>query len=86
MAKSVHEINITNWTDTGFTTPLDRYTFDLEIKWTDNTGTDHTHNSNRTFPNALSAVPLSVMRVFAEKMIIATVRVELGIDSWEDYL
>lgn len=84
MARSVDEVNITNFVNTGLTTPLDRYTFDIEIKWTV-AGVPNTHASTRTFPNALSAMPLAVKKAFALQMLMATARVELGIDAWEDY-
>lgn len=84
MARSVDEINITNFANTGLMTPLERYTFDIEIKWTEG-GVQNTHASPRTFPNALTAMPLAVRKVFALKMLMATARVELGIDDWEDY-
>ena len=85
-ARSVDEINITNWTNTGLTTPFSRYTFVLQIKWTDNAGIKHIHGPLvYTFPNDLSDMPLAVRRRFANEMLIAKVRVALGINSWEDY-
>ena len=85
-ARSVDEINITNFVNTGATTPFSRYRFTLEIKWTDDQGVRRTHGPlEYTFPNDLTAMPLAVRRAFAEKMIIATARVTLGIDSWENY-
>lgn len=84
-ARSVDEINITNWNNTGQTSPFPRYTFDLEIKYTNNEGEQQTHTRQYTFPNDLGTMPLSVRRAFAEKMILATVRVQLGIDEWEQY-
>lgn len=85
--QSVDELHIKNFVDTGLTTPLDRYTFDLEIKWTNFDGTTGSHASNRTFPNALSAMPLDARRRNAERMITEIVRVELGlgINTWEDF-
>ena len=86
MARSVDEINIANFVDTGLTTPMARYTFDLEIKWTDNLGVQHVSGPQTyTFPNDLAAMPLYVRKAFAEEMITATVRVSLGIDEWEMY-
>jgi hypothetical protein len=85
MTRSIDELNITNFVNTGLTTPLDRYTFDIELKWTDDSGVQHEHSANRTFPNALSAMPLAVRKEFAIQMLTAVVRVELGLDSWEDY-
>lgn len=86
MTRSVDEINITNFVDTGLTTPLDRYIFDVEIKWTSDDGVQHEHSTSRTFPNALLAMPLAIRKEFAIQMLIAVARVELGVNSWEDYL
>lgn len=85
MAHNIHEINIANWTDTGLTTPFPRYTFDLQVKWTDDEGVSREHNSVYTYPNDLSDVPLRVVRMWAEEQICAKVRVALGIDSWDNY-
>lgn len=86
MTRSVDEINITNFVNTGQTTPFSRYTFILEVKWTDDSGVKRTHGPQTyTFPNDLAAMPLAVRRRFAEQMIMATARVALGIDSWEAY-
>lgn len=86
MARSVDQINITNFVNTGLTTALPRYTFTLEIKWTDSDGTARTHGPQTyTYPNDLAAMPLAVRRAFAEKMIMATARVALGIDDWSAY-
>jgi len=84
--RSVDELNITNFVDTGATTPFSRYRFTLEIKWTDDQGEKHVHGPQEyTFPNDLAAMPLAVRRAFAEKMITVTARVALGIDAWEQY-
>lgn len=84
MARSVDEVNITNFVNTGLTTPMARYTFVLEIKYTADNGTQQTYGpTTHTFPNDLASMPLAVRRRFAEEMIKATVRVTLGIDSWE---
>ena len=86
MARSVDEINITNFQDTGQTTPFSRYTFTLEVKWTDDQGTRRTHGPQTyTFPNDLASMPLVVRRKFAEQMITAAARVALGIDDWSNY-
>jgi len=83
MARSVDEINITNWVNTGQTRQMARYTFTLEIKWTDDQGVKRTHGPQiYTFPNDLAAMPLLVRKRFANEMIVATARVALGIDSW----
>lgn len=83
---SVNELNITNFTDTGLTTPMARYTFTLQIKWTDDSGVPHTHGpTTYTFPNDLAVMPLSVRKAFAIKMIDATARVALGVSAWSEY-
>jgi hypothetical protein len=85
-AQRVDEINISDFVNTGLTTPLSRYTFTLQIKYHDAEGVAQTHGPvTKTYPNDLAAMPLSVRRAFAEKMIIATARVALGIDTWEMY-
>lgn len=86
MARNVDEINITNFVNTGQTTPFSRYTFTLEIKYVDNQGVKRTHGPQTyTFPNDLTSMPLAVRRRFAEQMIQATARVALGVSEWEDY-
>lgn len=86
MARSVDEINITNFVDTGQNGQISRYQFTLEVKWTDDQGIEHTHGPQQyTFPNALASMPMRIRRRFAEQMIEATARVALGISSWEDY-
>ena len=86
MARSVDEINITNWVNTGQTRQMARYTFTLEIKWTDDQGVKRTHGPQTyDFPTDLAAMPLEVRRRFANDMIVATARVALGIDDWSIY-
>lgn len=86
MARSVDEINITNFQDTGQTRQIARYTFNLEVKWTDDQGVKHSYGpAIHDFPTDLATMPLIVRRAFAEQMIIAVVRVTLGIDTWEAY-
>lgn len=86
MARSVDEVNITNFVNTGQTTPFSRYTFVLEIKYTNDAGQQQTYGPvTHTFPNDLASMPLAVRRRFAEMMIQATVRVTLGIDTWEQH-
>jgi len=84
-ARNVHEVNITNWTSLGSTAPVDRYSFDLEIKWTDMAGVFHTHSGTYIFPNDIVSMPLVNMRHFAEMMVLAMVRTTLGIDTWDEY-
>lgn len=85
MVRSIDEANITNWVDTGASTRIDRYQFDLEVKWTGSDGVKHQHNDTYTYPNDLADAPLGVKRVWAEEQIMAAVMVQLGIHSWEDY-
>ncbi len=85
MPRNIEELNITNFQNTGQTTPIARYTFDIEIKWRNEAGVLQTHSSTRTYPNALSDMPLRVQRRFVEEMIEAKVRVALGLAEWEDY-
>jgi len=86
MARSVQEINVTNWIQTAPTVKIQQYQFDLEVKWTDNDGVPHVHNGTYRYPNDIASMPLNVLRRYAEDMIIATARVTLGIDTWNDYL
>lgn len=86
MARTVSEINATNFVATGQTTPLPRYTFTLHVEWVGNDDVLREHGPQTyTYPNDLAAMPLAVRRAFAEKMIIATARVALGISTWEEY-
>lgn len=86
MARSVDRINITNVVDTGLTTSMKRYTFTLEIQYTDNNGVSHTYGpTDHTFPNDLASMPLANQKYFATKMVEAFIRVQLGIDTWEKY-
>lgn len=85
-ARSVDSVIIENFVNTGQTTPLPRYTFQLTVRWTDDAGVARVHGPQTyTYPNDLAAMPLTVRRAFAEKMVNATVRVALGIDDWGMY-
>ena len=85
-ARSVDEINITNFVDTGQTRMMSRYFFTLEVNWTDNDGVKHSHGPQQyEFPTDLASMPLNVQRRFAEEMITAMARVTLGINDWSDY-
>lgn len=82
----VTSLNISNFVDTGLTTPLPRYTFTLTVKWIDDTGVARTHGPQAyTYPNDLAAMPLIVRKRFAIDMISATARVALGVDTWSQY-
>lgn len=83
---SVNELNITSFVATGQNTPIARYTFTLEVKWTDDAGVLRTHGPQTyTYPNDLGSMPLAVRKAFAVQMIAATARVTLGIDEWSQY-
>lgn len=84
-ARSVDEINITNVNPTGTTAEVDRYSFDIEIKWTDPSGGKHQHADTYIWPNVLADVPNNVVRKFMREMVIAKARVTLEIDEWDDY-
>ena len=83
MARSVDQILISNWTDVGTKTLVERYSVDIGVTWTDDAGVVHTWNGTRQFPNALASVPLHVLKRMMEQIILQAVRVELGIDTWE---
>jgi len=85
LARSVEEINVTNWSVTGLNVSIPQYRFDLEVKWTDNDGVPHVHTGTYRYPNDIASMPLNVRRRYAEDMIIAAVRVTLGINVWDDY-
>jgi len=72
---------ITNWTNTGLTTPVPRWTADIAIEWTKGDGTPGTHSGTYTFPNVLAGVPLSRIRQYMEEIILREVRIQLGIDE-----
>ncbi len=81
----VHELNITNWNDESNTVPVPQYSVDIEIKYTDDNGDFHTYNTNEMFPNVLSSFPVEAVRVSMQRLIEAKVRVELGINTWDDF-
>lgn len=84
-ARSVDQVNIGGWQKTGPTPPVDQWSVDIMVKWTDTEGGHHEYEGTHFFPNELAGMPLASLRHFMERMIMAAVRVTLGIDSWEDY-
>lgn len=83
---TVNELNIDQFVDTGLTTAFSRYTFRLSMVWTDDAGIKHTIAPvTKTFPNDLTAMPLTVRKRFAIQMIDATARVAAGVAQWSDY-
>lgn len=85
-AQSVDRIDITDWSVTGRNVQIPQYQFTLEIWWTDSDGlARHQPPQVYQYPNDISAMPLNVRKAFANAMIVATVRVTLGIDTWEQH-
>ena len=84
-AKSVDEINFSNWSWTGSQVQVDQAQFDIQVKWTDMDGVQHEHNSTRLWPNVLADVPVPVLREWATQQVTAAVRVALGIGDWSQY-
>lgn len=72
---------ITNWINTGATTPVPRWTVDVAIEWTKEDGTPESHSDTYTFPNVLSGIPLQRMRRYMEELILREARIQLGIDE-----
>ncbi len=82
MARSVDQVNITNVQATGQTTPIARYTFSLEVTWTDDAGVKHHHGPQTyTWPNDLADVPQRIVRQWAVELVTQAVRWRLGIDA-----
>lgn len=79
----VHEFNIGNWNKLGTTTPVPRWQFTIQIKWTDNDGAAQEHSGTYTFPNVLSIVPDAIMKEWVQNMIQTIAFHELGIQSIE---
>lgn len=84
-ARNVDQILIGNWRETGPTPPVPQWGVDITVKWTDTEGEGHEHSGTYLFPNELAGIPLASLRYFMQEIIMAAVRVKLGIDSWEDY-
>ena len=84
-ARSVDEINISNVHAIGTAVEVDQYSFDIQVKWTSHDGSKHEHSDTYVWPNVLSGVPNNVVKEFMQEMVIAKVRVALGIDDWDDY-
>jgi hypothetical protein len=83
-ARNVDAIFIQNWQNMGTTVPVDKWSVDITVQWTDLEGAQHEHQGTYNFPNVLADVPLHVIRRFMEEIIIAKVRVTLGIDEWSE--
>lgn len=84
-ARNVDQVLIGNWQKTGPTPPVPQWSVDITVIWHDVGGMEHNYSGTHLFPNELAGVPLASLRHFMEQIIMAAVRVQLGIDSWEDY-
>lgn len=80
-ARSVDEVFIENWTDLGTTTSVPRYSVDITIHWTLQNGSPGTYEDTVVFPNVLSGVPLQRLKRYMEDIILAEIRIQLGIDD-----
>lgn len=84
MARSVDEVHITGWTNTGTTVPVPRWTVNVTFKWTNDAGQAQTNTATRSFPNMLAGVPTRRLREYMEAIILAEARIALGIDRDPD--
>lgn len=84
-ARNVDQVLIGNWQKTGPAPPVDQWSVDISVKWTDVEGDKHEHSDTYLFPNEMATMPLKSRRHFMKRVIMASVRVALGIDTWEDY-
>lgn len=82
---SVNELNISGWTNTGLTTPIPRWTFQLSIKWTNNSGVQNIYGpATHTWPNDLSGTPDDYLKKLMTKVIADKARVTIGEMTWEE--
>ena len=72
-----------NWTDQGTTVPVPKWRVDIKVQWTDDAGTPHEREDTYNFPNILAGIPARRMRGYMERLILAEVRIALGIDEGE---
>lgn len=84
-ARNVDQILIQHWQKTGPTPPVPQWSVDITVRWTDLAGGKHEHMGTYLFPNEMADMPMAVVRQFMEQIIIAKVRVTLGIDDWDSY-
>jgi hypothetical protein len=83
---TVNEFNISNWQKLAQTTPVPRWQFTIQIKWTDSEGANQEHNGTYVFPSVLSVVPDDIWRGWVQDMIQRIARYQLGIDPSLDSL
>lgn len=78
----LHNVNvfISDWTDTGQTRRVDRWSCDVIIQWQDENGINHEHNETLYFPDDLASTPLSRLRNYMQDIVLREVRLRLGID------
>lgn len=80
---TIDSLSITNWTDTGQTTPVPRWTVDVEINWDNAARIPQQHIQTYTFPNVLQGIPLARLRRYMEMIIMNEARLALAIDTEE---
>ena len=64
---------------------MPQWSVDITVKWTDTEGEGHERSGTYLFPNELVGIPPASLRHFMQEIIMAAVRVRLGIDTWENY-
>lgn len=79
--RQLDRIDISQVRDTGLTTRIARYEFDLEFWWT-NTDGSKGHHGPQTYvwPNDLSDVPPHIVKRWATDLITQAVRWRLGLE------
>jgi hypothetical protein len=80
---SGRNVNVTveNWEATGQNVPFPQYTVDVGLDWLDSAGERQERSQTITFPNVLQTVPLARLRRYMERIIMAELRIALGIDE-----
>lgn len=80
------EVNVYTgqWTNTGATTPVPRWTFVARFEWTDDGGVPHSDERTYTFSNALSGIPTRRLREYMEAIIMNEARIARGISRDPD--
>lgn len=72
---------IANWVNQETTVPVPKWAVDIKIQWTDEANNPHEHEETYYFPNILAGIPMSRLRKYMEQLILAEVRIALGIDE-----
>ncbi len=78
MAKDVN-VTISDIQPLGTNAPVARYSFDLELEWTDNEGVVHEHSGTYTWPNFLAGITNKELKSIAHFLALLKVKKELGI-------